>query len=131
GSGGVVNVDTAKIQELSKQSVRIADVRSPAEYAGGHIPGAENVPIDTFSAVAKTWDPTKPVIVYCQSGSRSLMAIDALKQLSYKGTIYHLADGIIAWTGPLDKGSGDQSAAPAPALKATATPVMYEFFTGW
>jgi rhodanese-related sulfurtransferase len=126
-AGGVVNVDTAKIQQLQAQGVRVVDVRSPGEFEGGHIPGAENVPIDTFESASASWDKTQPVILYCQSGSRSQMAIDILQRGGYKGTIYHLANGIVEWNGPTEQGT----AAAPPALKPTATPVMYEFFTGW
>lgn len=127
GAGAVVNVDTAKIQELQGQGVRIVDVRSPGEYEGGHIPGAVNEPIDSFAQTSASWDKTEPVIIYCQSGNRSQMAIDQLKQSGYQGTIYHLANGIMEWSGPTEQGP----ASAAPALKPTATPVMYEFYTGW
>lgn len=126
-AGAVVNVDTAKIQELQGQGVRVVDVRSPGEFEGGHIPGAESVPIDTFEQAAASWDKTQPVILYCQSGSRSQMAIEILQRAGYQGTIYHLANGIMEWNGPTEQGT----AAAPPALKPTATPVMYEFFTGW
>lgn len=126
-AGAVVNVDTAKIQELQGQGVRVVDVRSPGEYEGGHIPGAVNEPIDTFAQSSASWDKTQPVIIYCQSGNRSQIAIDQLKQAGYQGTIYHLANGIMEWNGPTEQGP----ASAAPALKPTATPVMYEFYTGW
>lgn len=127
--GGVVNVGQAQVQALSKQGVAVVDVRTPAEFAGGHIPGAQNIPIDTFSGVMANWDKSKPLVVYCQSGSRSAQAVSELQQMGWKGTIYHFSQGFGAWTGAVEQGAGAANAAAPPKLAATATPVIYEFYS--
>lgn len=123
----VTVVDVKGVQQAAVQGVRIVDVRSPGEFASGHIPGAQNVPLDSFQATASQWDKAAPVLVYCQSGSRSAEAVKTLQSLGFQ-KILHFDKGIVAWTGELQQGGGQ---AAAPALKPTATPVMYEFYTGW
>jgi rhodanese-related sulfurtransferase len=129
--GGVTVVDVQGVQKATSQGVRIVDVRSVGEFEGGHVPGAQNVPLDQFQSVASQWDKNAPVLVYCQTGARSAEAVSMLEQLGFK-KILHFDKGIVAWTGSLEQGGGS-SAAPSgtPVAKATATPVMYEFYTGW
>lgn len=123
----VTVVDSKGVQQAAAQGVRIVDVRSPGEFSAGHIPGAQNVPLESFQATASQWDKSAPVLVYCQSGSRSAEAVKMLQALGFQ-KILHFDKGIVAWTGQLDQGGG---AAAQPALKPTVTPVLYEFYTGW
>lgn len=79
-------------------SVQLVDVRTPEEYAEGHIAGAENIDWynDDFINIAlKTLDKNKPVAVYCRSGKRSAEAANKLVEQGYKVT--NLEGGIIAW----------------------------------
>lgn len=64
---------------------RLIDVRSAGEYAGGHIDGAFNLPLDRLAQdVARTVpDRATPLLLYCQSGMRSNMACQALQQMGY------------------------------------------------
>ena len=60
---------------------RLIAVRTPGEYAGGHIPGAANVPLQQISAiVSEVPDKSTPLFVYCLSGGRSSQAVAALKR---------------------------------------------------
>jgi rhodanese-related sulfurtransferase len=53
----------------------IIDVRTPAEFKEGHIPGSRNIPLDQIgSKSAELKKAGKPVITVCRSGSRSGMA---------------------------------------------------------
>jgi rhodanese-related sulfurtransferase len=130
-AAGTTVVDVKGVQKAAADGVRIVDVRSVGEFEGGHIPGAQNVPLDQLQSVASQWDKNAPVLVYCQTGARSTEAVSLLTGLGFT-KIQHFDKGIVAWTGSLEQGSGS-SAAPstAAAVKPTATPVMYEFFTGW
>ncbi len=57
---------------LVSQGARIIDVRSPGEFAGGHIKGSINVPLDSLSQnIKKLGDPKSPIITCCASGMRS------------------------------------------------------------
>lgn len=94
------NTDVSGFAKLiTNPDEQILDVRTPAEFADGHIPGAVNIDIysDNFMEDAlKTLDPHRPVAVYCRSGKRSA---DAASRLAAKG--YHvtnLTGGILAWS---------------------------------
>jgi rhodanese-related sulfurtransferase len=129
GTGTTV-VDVKGVQKAASDGVRIVDVRSVGEFEGGHVPGAQNVPLDQFQSVASQWDKAAPVLVYCQTGARSAEAVTMLEGLGFT-KIQHFDKGIVAWTGSLEQGGGSSAAPTTVASKPTATPVMYEFFTGW
>ena len=81
------------------KSVQLVDVRTPEEYADGHLHGAANIDIfnDNFLPTAlKTLDKSRPVAVYCRSGKRSADAADRLAANGYRVT--NLEGGILAWT---------------------------------
>ena len=73
----------------------LIDVRTPTEFASGHIPGAINIPVDQIASRLGEIPSDMPVIVYCQSGTRSGRASGILSQNGYD-TIYDLG-GIINW----------------------------------
>jgi hypothetical protein len=69
------------IREFVAKGAIILDVRTPEEFAGGHIPNSKNIPlqrITTEIATIKKWN--KPVITCCRSGMRSAQAATVLKQ---------------------------------------------------
>jgi phage shock protein E len=58
--------------ELVKNGAIIVDVRTPGEFAQGHIKGAVNIPLDMIrSRVSELKQKNKPVITCCRSGARS------------------------------------------------------------
>ena len=60
------------IKETLKQGAVIVDVRSPLEYASGHIKGSKNIPLDALKDhLEEIKSYNKPVITVCQSGMRS------------------------------------------------------------
>lgn len=62
------------IGELAAAGALIVDVRSPAEFASGHIPGSMNVPLDRLPAKLPGFREDQPIIVCCASGMRSATA---------------------------------------------------------
>ncbi|MEN6624299.1 MAG: rhodanese-like domain-containing protein [Smithella sp.] len=66
-----------------KDNFILVDVRDPSEYQEGHIPGAINIPADTFAAGSGLLPKEKKIIVYCNTGSRSYLAYKKLIQLAY------------------------------------------------
>jgi rhodanese-related sulfurtransferase len=78
---GTPKVDLA---QLSQQGAIILDVRSPREFAGGHISGSLNIPVETLSrSLGKLKDKNRPIITCCASGSRSRIAANILKAQGY------------------------------------------------
>ena len=76
----------------------LVDVRTPEEYAQGHLPGAVNIDVSSpdFAARLATLDPAAPYAVYCHSGNRSGAAVAEMAAMGFTGA-YHLAGGIGAW----------------------------------
>jgi rhodanese-related sulfurtransferase len=77
---------------------QLLDVRTPSEFNGGHIKGAENIDFtgsDFREKVAKL-DREKPVLIYCHSGNRSGKASMILKELGFK-EVYDLQGGFSNW----------------------------------
>lgn len=96
---GVNLVDSNKFeQEIKEPTSQIVDVRTPEEFAEGHIAKAVNMNVnDTdFESKIATLDKEKPVMVYCRSGVRSAKAAGILKEKGFK-QVYDLDGGIIGW----------------------------------
>ena len=59
----------------------IVDVRTPGEFAGLHVLGAINIPLDeVVQRINEFKELSKPIVAYCRSGNRSGMAVAILKQ---------------------------------------------------
>jgi rhodanese-related sulfurtransferase len=88
------------VQRLEKNdtSLVVLDVRTPQEFAAGHIPGAVNIPHDQLPnrlaeiAGAKN----KDVVVYCRSGRRSAIALETLSSQGFK-SVKHLEGDMLKW----------------------------------
>ncbi len=65
---------TPSVEELLKEGATIVDVRSVAEYAGGHLNNSVNIPLDQLKGRLNEIDKDKPVITCCASGIRSASA---------------------------------------------------------
>ena len=97
----------AKTQHLTAQEFKKAletnkylliDVRTPEEFAQGHITGAININVNDEDFVKKIKDKTqkqKMLAIYCRSGRRSKVAINAIEPLKLQ--IVELNDGIMGW----------------------------------
>lgn len=81
-----------------KADVVLLDVRTPGEYSKGKIEGSINIPVDTISdeVVTKFPDKNKTIYVYCLSGSRSVVAVDAMVQLGYT-KVFSMTSGLLMW----------------------------------
>ena len=79
----------------------ILDVRTPAEFAQGHIPNAINIPNETIGTEEIPQLPNKKqvIFVYCRSGNRSKQAAEKLVQLGYTNVVEF--GGIIDWPGDI------------------------------
>lgn len=76
----------------------VLDVRSPAEFAGGHLPAARNIDIQgsDFATQIAALDKGATYAVYCHSGKRSAAALEQMAAAELRHT-YDLAGGITAW----------------------------------
>lgn len=77
-------VSGAEARKLVDAGAQLVDVRTPAEFAEGHIKGAVNIPLQDLEARAKELQPrTKTIVVYCRSGGRSARAAKLLEGKGY------------------------------------------------
>jgi len=90
--------ELAKRLEAKDPDLVILDVRTPEEFAAGHVPGARNVPHDQVTARLADLSPLrgKQVVLYCRSGRRSALAADALRQAGFS-RLLHLQGDYLAW----------------------------------
>lgn len=68
---------------LVKEGAIILDVRTPAEYKGGHIKGSKNVPLQSLTNELGKLDKSKTIITCCASGMRSGQAKAILKSKGF------------------------------------------------
>lgn len=70
--------------QLIKEGALILDVRSKAEFAGGHIKGSKNISVDTLrNNLGQLKDKNQTIITCCASGMRSASAKSILKSNGY------------------------------------------------
>jgi len=100
GAAGAVTTlsvsDFAK--KLTDTSVVLLDVRTPAEFASGHISGATNIDFEsgTFESDIQKLDKSKSYAVYCRSGNRSGQATSLMAKDGFS-TVFNLDGGLINW----------------------------------
>ena len=85
----------------------VVDVREPAEYESGHVPGAVNVPrgtlewrienVPALKDLAPDARREQPILLYCRSGARAALATQTLQRLGYSD-VRSIAGGYRAWT---------------------------------
>lgn len=100
-----ISQQEAKAIMASKKNYVILDVRTPTEYATGHIPGAFNIPNEEIGEEPLTALPDlhQLILIYCRSGNRSKQAAEKMSRAGYD----HIMEfgGINTWEGDLVKGS--------------------------
>jgi len=94
----VNSVTTEAAAERIASGYTVLDVREPDEYQEGAIPGAIHIPRGHLESQVENrlTDKTKPVLVYCASGVRSVFAANTLQQLGYD-TVAEMAGGFNRW----------------------------------
>jgi rhodanese-related sulfurtransferase len=96
---GVQHVTTAEaIRLMNHEKGVLVDVREPAEYRGGHIPNALNLPLSGLVAGLKQIEKhmARPLIICCRTSQRSARAAVALRKHGF-ASVQVLAGGITAW----------------------------------
>jgi rhodanese-related sulfurtransferase len=92
-------VSVPEAQTLIKEKkVVVLDVRTPKEFAEGHIAGATNVNFQAadFAKKLESLDRSKSYLVHCAAGGRSAKTREQMKKLNFK-SVYHLTDGFKGW----------------------------------
>ena len=97
-AGGFQEINAAHFNKHRNDGAVVLDVRSPEEFAKGHVPGAVNIDINApgFATKVADFDKSKPILVNCHAGSRGAIASVELAKLGFK-TVCNLEGGLAAW----------------------------------
>ncbi|MGW0927333.1 rhodanese-like domain-containing protein [Streptomyces sp. NPDC002644] len=94
----------------------IVDVRTPGEFAGGHLPGAHNIPLDRLDEATETLRAAAdrgPLLVVCASGARSATACSRLAAAGLEAATLEGGTGAWAAAGhPLERPAGARAVWP-------------------
>lgn len=97
---GLIEVDGAKASEVlaSDPAITIIDIRTPEEFAEGHLKGAVNIDFtaDDFEARLSELDRDRPYLFHCASGNRSGKSLPIFEKLKFT-RLYHLNTGFKGW----------------------------------
>ncbi len=90
----VAQVDGAAAKKIVADGGLLLDVRSPEEFADGHIEGARNIPVNEIGAALATLPKDKAIVVYCAVGRRAAKAAD---ELAGAGFTVHNLGAMASW----------------------------------
>jgi rhodanese-related sulfurtransferase len=78
------DVEGSEARRLVDQGARLVDVRTPEEFAAGHLDGAVNIPVQELDGRMAELEPKgEPIVLYCRSGRRSRDAARMLMEAGY------------------------------------------------
>lgn len=95
----IKNISPQEARELmEKEEIIVLDVRAPWEYSNGHIKSAENLDFTDpdFAENIGNLDKNKKYLVYCKTGQRGGLAMEAMKKAGFKH-VYNLRGGYEDW----------------------------------
>jgi hypothetical protein len=96
---GVTNMNVSEFsQKIKEAGVVTLDVRTPAEFAEGHIEGARLIDFQSgnFESEIAGLDKEATYAVYCRSGNRSGQAVAIMHDAGFHN-VYNLESGVIDW----------------------------------
>ncbi len=96
----VTHIDAAQASALmtARPNLVVLDVRTPGEFAAGHIDGAVNIDFknSNFAAQLSVLDKSQGYLIHCRSGGRSTRSLQTFKQAGFSHII-HMDGGMIGW----------------------------------
>lgn len=98
----IVGLDELRRKLDQQEQITILDVREPAEFAFGHIPGAVNIPLGGLEIRLGELAVDDELYVICRTGNRSDWAAQQLAAQGYKN-VKNVVPGMSKWEGPTDK----------------------------
>jgi len=90
-----ITVAEAK-EKMDQGGVQVVDVRTPGEFAGGHVPGAINIPHMSIIARKAELADDREIVFICQMGQRSALAAEFAAAVGFKD-LYNVEGGTEAW----------------------------------
>jgi rhodanese-related sulfurtransferase len=92
-----VTAKDLQAQRAGSDGPAVIDVRSPMEFAAGHIPGAVNIPYEEIAVRITEVEAPHGVALYCMKGPRARLGETALQKSGYAGSVLHVEGGFSAW----------------------------------
>src|SRR3954447_15725547 len=90
-----LEVSTEETARALADGAQVVDVREPYEREAGYVEGTEHIELQQLAGAAESLDRERPVIFYCRSGVRSLMAAQAFRRAGYEA--WSMAGGLVEW----------------------------------
>lgn len=78
---------TVDLKNIINEGAYLVDVRTPMEFAEGHVKGSVNIPLNTVASQLAKFKNKKNIVVFCRSGSRSSQAKSILEQNGFTNVI--------------------------------------------
>ena len=102
-------ISVQEAREMQEAGALVVDVRSPGEWASGHVRGAVHIPVDDVGAQAEAQLPKeKDLLFICSVGARSALAAEMASALGFDSEhLYNVEEGTPVWIGanlPTDYG---------------------------
>lgn len=93
-------IEVTELAQLKEkgETIRVIDIRQPAELSSGIIPGAEALPMHIIPLRINEFKRDEKLIMVCRSGGRSAQACMYLQQQGYEN-VFNLRGGMMAWAG--------------------------------
>jgi rhodanese-related sulfurtransferase/TusA-related sulfurtransferase len=98
----IVSLDDLLKQIEGNENITVLDVREPAEYAFGHIPGAINIPLGELEERFEELNNAENLHIICRTGNRSDFAAQKLTEKGFQN-VKNVVPGMKEWTEPTDK----------------------------
>lgn len=95
-TGRQERISGSEARRLVQSGALLLDVRTPEEFAAGHLAGAVNIPLQTLDRrLAELGPKDRPIVVYCRSGHRSAHAREILRRAGF--TAVHDLGAMSSW----------------------------------
>lgn len=96
----IKEIEVTELAQLKQngETIRVIDIRQPAELNAGVIPGAEPLPMHIIPLRINEFKRDEKLIMVCRSGARSAQACMFMQQQGYEN-VYNLRGGMMAWAG--------------------------------
>lgn len=78
---------TVDLKNIINEGAFLVDVRTPGEFAEGHLKGSVNIPLNTVASQLAKFKNKKNIVVFCRSGGRSSQAKSILEQNGFTNVI--------------------------------------------
>lgn len=97
----ILHLEELRNKVEGEEDISILDVREPAEYAFGHIPGAVNIPLGELEERFEELDKDQDIHVICRTGNRSDLAAQKLTEKGFN-RVKNVVPGMTNWEGPTE-----------------------------